>query len=314
MITFLIFYIYLNIISKKVLIHRWDGSPALPYYAASDFDLIEEKFSFYSGKWKLYGSRYLIKSCNPKAVVIFFHGIGAGRNAYTKVIAELAQRGYLVYAFDNTGTMQSEGPSIYGFGQINKDEKAFFYFLDHDSKARGLPRYAIGHSWGGYAAFMALNPLYKVDKCVSLSGFDRVSSVFMALTKHEKSLMLRALFKLYCHNKLGADGDRSSLEMLKMTKIPILYIQGSEDKIIPRHVSGELFKKELASHPNVRFLDVMGQGHVPYLSPEAERYLNSLEKQGISEINSDPSLKMDIQKASVDNDKVMQAIFDFLAE
>jgi pimeloyl-ACP methyl ester carboxylesterase len=311
MLTFWIIYAYLDRTLKKILVHRWDGSPALPYYSASDFNLIESQFCFYSGKWKLYGSRYLMKGCNPKAVIIFFHGIGAGRNAYLKFIAKLAKEGYLVYAFDNTGSMTSEGTSVIGFGQVVRDQKHFFDFLDRDPQAKNLPRYVVGHSWGGYAALMALNPLYKVDKCVSLSGFDRVSSTFMALTKHEKNRIIRTIFKIYCYNKLGANGDRSALKLLKTTKIPVLYIQGSEDKVVPVHVSGDVFKKELKDHKNVHFIDVIGQGHQPFLTPEAEKYLNSLVDGGIEDVNS--TLKMDIEKASAENNKVFEAIFDFLA-
>lgn len=311
MISFWFIYLFLDVSLKRVLVHRWDGSPALPYYSSSDFNLIEKPFNFYSGKWKLYGSKYFINGCNPKALIVFFHGIGAGRNAYMKFIANLAQQGYLVYAFDYTGSMTSEGPSIYGFGQILQDQKYFFDFLDQDPDAKDLPRYVVGHSWGGYAALMALSPRYKVDKCVSLSGFDRVSSTFMALTKHENNRILRTIFKFYCYNKLGANGDQSALKLLKTTKIPVLYIQGTEDKVVPVHVSGDVFKKAVQSHNNVHFIDVIGQGHQPFLDPMSEKYLNSLVDGGIENINS--TLKMDIQKASVDNSEVFQAIFDFLA-
>lgn len=311
MISFWLIYLYLDLALKHVLIHRWDGSPALPYFSASDFNLMEKPFKFYSGKWILYGSKYFIKGGNPKALIVFFHGIGAGRNAYIKFIANLAQQGYLVYAFDNTGSMTSEGPSIYGFGQIIKDQKYFFDFLDHDPDGKNLPRYVVGHSWGGYAALMALTPLYKVDKCVSISGFDRVSSTFTALTKHENNRIIRTILKIYCYIKLGADGDKSALKLLKSTKIPVLYIQGSEDKVVPVHVSGDVFRKEVKTHNNVHFIDVIGQGHQPFLDSSSEKYLNSLIDGGIENVNS--TLRMDIQKASVDNKEVFQAIFDFLA-
>jgi pimeloyl-ACP methyl ester carboxylesterase len=105
--------LYLLIVSfmKRDVIHRMDGSPAFPYWKAKDLGVEEEVFSFLSGRWKLYGSRYFVGKGPYKALVVFYHGIGAGRNAYVQPICDLAKQGYLVYAFDNTGSMQSEGPS-----------------------------------------------------------------------------------------------------------------------------------------------------------------------------------------------------------
>jgi pimeloyl-ACP methyl ester carboxylesterase len=71
---------------------------------------LKKNFSFVSGRWMLSGSRYFVGNWPYKALVVFYHGIGAGRNAYVQPICDLAKQGYLVYAFDNTGSMQSEGP------------------------------------------------------------------------------------------------------------------------------------------------------------------------------------------------------------
>ena len=68
---------------RKAMACRYDGAPNLDYSFPKDFGMESEPFSFRSGKWLLRGERVLPKG-EPKALVVFFHGLGAGHTAYTQ--------------------------------------------------------------------------------------------------------------------------------------------------------------------------------------------------------------------------------------
>jgi fermentation-respiration switch protein FrsA (DUF1100 family) len=312
MLTLLFLYFYLGHIIKAPLKRRWDGSPALPYVSICEAGLHEERFSFYSGKWLLSGSRYSLKPGPYKALLIFFHGIGSGRNAYHQIIIDLARQGFLVYAYDNTGSMQSEGPCIYGLGQTNRDMRSFFAWLDKDPSAKGLKRYAVGHSWGGYSALMSLRGEYKIDRCVSLAGFTCSSDLYVAMTKNFNLHPLKWLVKLYLYHLLGPDGDASALPLLKKTPAQVLYIQGDKDPMVPPEAGYLLLQKELKGYRNISFLVRSGRQHQCFLTPESEQYLDDLMKQGLTSLSCPPGLKMELNKACAEDPEVMKAIFDFL--
>jgi uncharacterized protein len=307
--------LYLLIVSfmKRDVIHRMDGSPAFPYWKAKDLGVEEEVFSFFSGRWKLYGSRYFVGKGPYKALVVFYHGIGAGRNAYVEPICDLAKQGYLVYAFDNTGSMQSEGPSLYGLGQIVLDEKAFYAWLDQDPKAQGLDRYSVGHSWGGYAALVSGKKEYRVKKIVSISGFNSVGDEYRYSPETPHQAIMVALYRLYLWNTLGKAGNLSAVEVLKESEAKVLYIQGDKDQVVTPEAGILALQKGLPNNPRMTYLVVKGQGHICFMSPESENYISLLNEQGLGSPTGPIGLAMSLEKASKENDSVMHSIFDFLA-
>lgn len=303
--------IFLTLMVRKAGYWRSDGSPALPYWRARDFGLNEEPFSFKSGKWVLHGSRYTFGGEAPKALVVFFHGIGDGRASYIKEIAALAKEGYLVYAYDNTGCMESEGRCIYGLGQTNRDQAAFFKWLEGDAAAKNLNRYAIGHSWGGYGALLALKPSYRIEKCVSIAGFISVSEEFIALSKKKIFKHFRFLMHLALMSQLGRDGDRSVIPVIKSSQAKILYIQGDEDAMVTPEAGYLGLRKAFKDESRIAFMICHGSGHSPYKTPESEKYVNEMLKRGIASPKAEPGLTLDLSKATQHNPKVWDAIFDF---
>ncbi|MCR5348508.1 MAG: lysophospholipase [Bacilli bacterium] len=298
---------------RKAMGFRGDGNPFLKYFREKEFGISSTPFSFYSGKNLLRGKRFYVEGDFPRAVVIFFHGLGAGYNAYMQEIAAIAKRGYLVYAYDNTGCMTSEGQGIGCLAQSLLDQQAFFTFLDSEKQAEGLPRYAVGHSWGGYTALGALDPRYGVEKVVSISGFISLTRTLMsqekALAKMEHSLR-KAL-------RLGY-GEFGALEMADLvfkTSARVLYIQGENDPMVPKPGNYDVLESLCKGKPNVRLMLVKGAMHNPYWTLDAQKYLYELgNKQHAFGLNFDNSLEIDYQRLNQDDPKVMGEIFGFLAE
>lgn len=290
---------------------RYDGSASLPYWRASDFSLSEKRFSFRSGKNLLTGSKYFYGNSTPKALIVFFHGLGDGRASYIKEISLLAKEGYLVYAYDNTGCMESEGRTIISFDHSFKDQKAFFSFLDKDEDAKGLRRYAVGHSWGGFNALISSKTDYRVEKIVSLAGYTSIPTFFSASLSRFGKLFWPSIW-LASRYLEPLNGSKSAIPLLKKSKADVLYIQGEDDHIVPLKAGFVALRKAFYGNPRFHFILVKGVGHSVYRAPQSEAYVHSLLKEGLTELNKNEGLYMDLKKATEENEEVWKAILDFL--
>ncbi len=303
--------LYVYSIIRKICGKRYDGSPAFPYWRADDFGITEERFGFYSGKWRLSGSKYFKKGVKPKAIVIFFHGLGDGRASYIKEICLLAEEGYLVYAYDNMGSMESQGSEIRSLDHAANDQKAFFSYLDNEICVKGLKRYAIGHSWGGWAAMMSAKKEYGVEKIVSLSGY--ISFPELIRCRFPKFV---SFFKpaFWFASRLAdlKNGGKNAINAIKRNKsVKVLYIQGSEDDIVPLKVGFSPLRKAFFGNPSVEFLYVEGSKHSPFRTTGSEAYVSNLLKIGLNDPAKNLDMKMDLEKATEENQPVWKAIFDF---
>ena len=293
---------------RKSLSGRADGAPQICYFRGEDYGVRTSSFSFYSGKNRLYGERYFSHDGPYPAVIVFFHGIGAGHRAYSQEISALAKQGYLVYAYDNTGSMMSEGKAIGNISQACVDQSHFFAFLDHDPLAQGLPRYAIGHSWGGYAALTALLPEYHVEKVVSLAGFSSPYAA-MAMSSPAVKKVKRSVL-LYQKFAFGKYGNLDGTDLMENTKAKVLYIQDARDLTCKTEYCYDHFKTHV-HNPNVSFLQTKGKGHQPYWTEESVKYYAELKKHHIFEFSRNVNEVVDYKRLNQDDPKIMQAIFDF---
>lgn len=296
----------------KTLGVRFDGTPVFPYPNPTYFGCKEEPFSFLSGNNLLVGGRYSYGDGPYRGVLVFFHGAGAGAFAYSKEISSFAKQGYLVYAYDGTGCMRSPGKNIISMTQCLVDQKAFFSFLDKDEKAMGLTRYAVGHSWGGFAALGCLQEEYHIEKVICIAGFASIASMMEEkvpkMEKYDKAL------KRVLRKKYGFYGDFDALPLMKSTQKPILYVQGDGDKMVDYSKNLRRYEQELKGHKNVRFLTVKGRAHNPYWTKATEAYFRELVGQKrIDDIHREQAIELDDQRLYEEDEWVMKTMFDFLA-
>ncbi len=295
---------------KKATFCRNDPSPALPYYQPEDFDLSYQNFSFQSGKWLLSGSFYFYQNVEKKGVILFLHGAGAGRSAYIKEIASFARRGYVVYAYDNTGCGESEGRYFYGLGHTNRDIKAFFAWFEMNNEFKTLPLYVVGHSWGGYGALLT-SSYPSVRKIISLAGFTSPSREFAYYVNHGRYKKIRFLMSLVLKSLGGYDADVAVYSSLKKSSAKILYVQGDKDPmVLPQ--AGYLDLKHHLPNASIKYLIVPGRGHQPWRSEDANNYQAELMKKGLITPYAPIELKMDIVRATALDENVMKSLFDFL--
>lgn len=299
---------------KASLDHRWDGNPNLPYYYPEDLGIEEEGFTFLDDGYVIDGSRYFAKGVEPKALVCVFHGIGAGRNAYLKEISRLCKEGYLVYSYDNLGCMRSEGKGIGCLGRVYETQRKFFEWLETDEKSKGLKRYAFGHSWGGYQTMLSLNPNYKIEKAVALAGLVRPTDAILSRMKGPMKTIAGLPILLANRMLAGKHSNVDARKVIAKGTGKLLYIVGEKDPIVTISGNGNLLNEAFRDSSRFKYMVIPGSGHSVLYTHQSENYINDLMHKGLTQINSPIGLHMDIEKATVLNEEVMRAAFDFFKD
>lgn len=297
---------------KKVYGRRFDGAPTLPYARARDFNIEEERFTFSSEKgWILSGSRYYKKGLKPKALVVFFHGLGDGRASYVRSICLLAKAGYLVYAYDNTGCMESEGNKIYSLEHTVIDQEYFFKWLENDPKAQGLRRYSVGHSWGGYGAAISSKKEYKIEKVIDIAGFnDPIDVISSKLPKNLGLLkpILKVVSKSFCRKYACLKAS----DIMNESKAEFLYVQGEKDTDVTLSQGYESLKKNLNKNVKIEHLIKPNRGHSVYKDKSSEEYVQKVLKEGILSTQVTKNVEMNLTKATNEDKEIWQKIYAFL--
>lgn len=293
--------------------HRGDGSLHITYQnleEVSAYGLTSRHVSTMSGKYRLHGYIYNLENNPfPKALILMYHGIASGSNYLFNMIHDLVKEGYEVIAFDFHASMMSEGNYIGDMTKSIKDCEAILKYIKSDSTISNLPLYVFGHSWGGYNALMTLLiDDNRVKKCVSISGFD---TEYQVVNGQHPILAKFLVAKLLLNN--GKYFFYSGRKALKMTDAKVLYIQGTNDKIVNPKQSGYVFEKIAKERDNIEVIFYPGRGHTPFVDPASvEKQDEILAKLGFFG-NSEVSLNYhyiynDISK---NDPEVLKKILDF---
>ena len=258
--------LFSKIIKKKfdAVLGRYEGDPAMRCPVVSDFPELKSQHFDIPGDRNvmLKGAFYYVGQLQPRQLIVFDHGIGAGHLAYLNEIAYLARSGYTVYAYDHTGCAATGGTGILGFAQGINDLDHVLTALRKDARFSAVPRKLMGHSWGGYACMnvAALHP--EVTHVVSLAGFLSARSLVeqyipKAFLKYSGEVMERERQ----HNPRYADMD--ARESLRSSKARLLHLQSRDDIKVKFELCCEPMMQALAERPHTDFLVVDHKNHDP---------------------------------------------------
>ncbi len=208
--------------------------------------------TFYSGKNRLQG--YLYGAENTGALLVFAHGIGAGHESYIKEILWMVDHGWRVFAYDATGSCESEGKGTVGLVQSALDLNAALSYIESDKTLSDRPVCLMGHSWGGYAASAVLNFPHKVTASVSISGYNRAVEMIIQYACGVIGPAGHLLYPFaYLENK-AAFGNLASLNAvdgINKSGVPVMIVHGSDDKLIPTDKVSILSYAERIQNPQV---------------------------------------------------------------
>ncbi|XEY22839.1 alpha/beta fold hydrolase [Candidatus Uabimicrobium helgolandensis] len=229
---------------------------------------------------------FLLKSQKPsKGIVIHFHGNTGNAQTYFIFVEWLIARGYDVFTFDYRGYGESQGsPSRSG---LVKDSRAAIKYITDQRKWDNI--YLFGQSLGGNQAIAVVDDSNRhfIDGMIIDSTFYSYASV---ANYHVGD---SSLFYPFTWMLVGGNS-YSAADYVKSLHVPIMFIHGDKDEMVPISHSYQLFQE--SSFPK-SFIGAVNCGHVEALAREPIRdaivqFLesNSLEFQYIRE-STDPEYK-----------------------
>lgn len=264
---------------KNMMYTRCDDEGKAYYFSADDFKgLHKEAYPFSSSMGhNLQGYIYNYDNPIPGRLVVFEHGFFGGHRSYMKEIEKLCKAGYLVFAYDHTGCMESGSETPNGMCQSLRDLNDCISTIKADSRFDGLDISVVGHSWGGFSTMniCALHP--EISHIISMSGFVSVEviigSFFAGLLKPYR----KAILKLETESNPDFVG-YNSIESLSKTDAKVLLIYSDNDQLVRKSVHFDMLKEGLSHKENIEFLLVSNKGHNPNYTEDAVKYLSEFTK------------------------------------
>ena len=272
------------------LFRRADLTDDVKYFTAADFaGLIREEYKFTShAGYILSGQFYYYENPIRERIVVFEHGMGnGGHRSYLREIEVLARAGYKVFAYDHTGTAESEGKTLGGLAQSLSDLDGCLETLKSDADYSSCKFSVVGHSWGGYSALniLALHP--DVAHVVAISGFISVADMHKQILHGFLAFYRKAAYDIEM-NANPKYAPFSAADTLLATDSQVLIIASDNDKVVKTKRHYDSLRKKLSKKKNIRFLLVKGRDHNPNYTRNAVLYkrifmkrLSKMRKSGL---------------------------------
>ncbi len=287
----LIFSIVSFFVVKSIFNDSFGRAEIPKHTAYLRYDDVKDKYeredvTFKSVENKLIGHIYS-KNETPHGLVVISHGLGGYSESYFSEIMYFLDNGYKVFAYDNTGSGESEGKGTTGMAQSVIDLDSALTFAESDERLNNLPILLFGHSWGGYAVTTILSEEHNITASLSLSGYNspmEIISEFSVPMIGEPFATIEYPF-MWLNNKLlfGEKANNTAVDGINATNTPVMIIHGTGDETIKYNGASIIAHRDEITNPNViyRTVDNEQNGHngMNY-SKEAYTYIKELNKKG----------------------------------
>jgi dipeptidyl aminopeptidase/acylaminoacyl peptidase len=306
---------------RGMIYSRADDNGAVFYFSADDFEgLRQEPFSFSSSDGHfLQGYFYSYPGAREDRLVVFEHGMGSGHRGYLREIELLAKAGYLVFAYDHTGCMESGGETPGGLAQSLCDLNDCIAALKGDERFSGFDISVMGHSWGAFSTLniSALHP--EISHVVAMCGFvsveEMVKTFFTGILKGYR----RAIFELERESNPHFV-EFNAVKTLSESIVKALLIYSEDDPMCKR-VHYDILRAGLSDRENVKFILEKNKGHNPNYASDAVTLLSEFgkaraalarKKNATSEEKAQFVASYDWERMTVQDDAVWGEIFAHL--
>ncbi len=217
--------------------------------------------TFTSGKNALQG--YIYGGENTRGLLVIAHGLGGGADSYLPNIQHFVDNDLRVFAYDCTGSYDSEGMSTRGFPQSVVDLHAALTFIAVQPDLSDLPLVLFGHSWGGYAVVNVLHYPHDVQGVISISAVNNAVDI---LVEQGKELMGGFIYTqypflwLYQRLLFGEVASFDAVSAINATNIPTLIIHGEADEMVSYEGSALIASRNEIKNPNVSYVKASTPG------------------------------------------------------
>jgi predicted alpha/beta hydrolase len=229
-----------------------------PYFCWREIDQIRysrEEVHFNSDKNKLQG--YIYGKENTNGLVVISQGLGMTADGYFPMIMYFVDKGWRVFAFNNTGVSGSEGKKTRGMIQSVIDLDAALTYVENSDKFSGLPVMLAGHSWGGYAVCAVLNYDHRVSAVVSFAGYNKGSE----LVKEGAMSMLGNFYYIISPSlwtvekfRFGGATNLTAVGGINKSGIPVMIVQCSDDDVIRPNTTSVYAHRQEITNPYLEII------------------------------------------------------------
>lgn len=219
------------VINALVFGKRCDQKSYMRYFTEKDYPSLSATDVSFPSKGVTLRGRFYSYPNPQKKLLVLAHGMYSGHVAYTQEIEYFARRGYVVFAYDATGSFASGGKSLVAFSRATLDLDYALRYVEGLEEYRGAPIYLFGHSWGGYAVsnVIALHP--EVTGLVAMSGPSSLWTLFYGICAPAlRFLVPFCVFVEWCKTGRYALFDR--VKIWQKVSVPKMVIHGTEDPLI----------------------------------------------------------------------------------
>lgn len=199
----------------------------------------------------------------PKTV-LYLYGAGGNKGYYNCVtrVEGLRNLGFSVMVIDYRGFGESKGNSPNEKQMYADSEAAWNYLIKRNILPQDILIY--GESLGGAVAINLAVNHPEASRLIVQSSFTSMAEV----VKHRDWLWLFPI-DLMLTEKFD------SISKIRSLKMPVLFIHGTGDSVVPSYMSERLYK---AAPGNKQLLLVPGAEHYRIYQPGDKSYLRAIEK------------------------------------
>ena len=216
-------------------------------------------------------------------VIVVAHGLGGGADSYLSQIRYFVDHGWRVFAYDATGSFDSEGKSTRGFPQSILDMSAALEYIRQQTEFDNLPVMLFGHSWGGYAAANQLHFDFDVAGVVTAAAANSAMDMIMEQGHRMMGGFVAVQYPflwMYQSILFGQTASLDAASAIEQSNVPVLVIHGIEDAFvnysgssIPAHLDLTIAKQ---AQVIIRTEDGQNNHNDLFRSKAAINYINEL--------------------------------------
>jgi alpha-beta hydrolase superfamily lysophospholipase len=217
--------------------------------------------SFKSGNNLLQGYVYGLNQ--EQGLVVVAHGIGGGADSYLPQITYFVDQGWRVFAYDATGSFDSEGTTTKGFPQALIDLDAALTYINTQEEFADLPILLFGHSWGGYAVANILHYDYEIAGVATVSGANSPMGIIYEQGRSMMGGFINIEYPylwLYQRILFGKTASLNAVDAINRADVPVLIIHGTEDELVSYEGSSIISNLNAITNPNIRTISLSEPG------------------------------------------------------
>ena len=235
-----------------------------------------DEYTFPSDRGQLLAGYLYRTGEDPHGIVVIAHGFGdGGHNSYMDCAAYFARNGYYVFAYDATGTDQSEGAGVGGVPQGVIDLEHAISFVEANEDIPDLPLVLFGHSWGAYSACSVLTYHPEVRAVIACSGFNRSSDMFESGGKSQAGNVIYAMtpfVRIYERLKYGKYASNTAMDGFQSTDASVMIVHSADDEVIGIEYGYDKYYKKYKDDARFTFLRFENRGHSEILIDPDDTY------------------------------------------